>query len=148
MKRLLKLVHPLDHDWSKSVMLAALSRFRTIWYPHPLHSIVLLTFLPLQIVEWLKDKIIGSSDPSVWIGLSDRVSEGNWVWETGGQVPPDVAAKAHWNQGGGEPNGQTDENCAAMSGTWGRFDDRWCQGTRSFVCEQIYDQAKYTKNQM
>ena len=115
---------------------------RTIWYPHTLHSIELLTFPPLQIVEWLSDKNLGGD--WAWIGLSDRVSEGNWVWETGGQVPSDVAAKAHWNQGGGEPNGQTDENCAAMSGTWGRFDDRWCQGTRSFVCEQIYDQAKYT----
>ena len=49
-----------------------------------------------------------------WIGMSDRVTEGNWFWESGGhtifggRVAPDVAAKANWDQGGGEPNGNTE----------------------------------------
>ena len=63
----------------------------------------------------------------LWIGLSDSMSEKDWVWVDGKNLGP-------WsNWGGGEPNGGTDENCAEM--TENGWNDKICNTKRPFVCK-------------
>ncbi|XP_023930080.1 perlucin-like [Lingula anatina] len=67
-----------------------------------------------------------------WIGASDRISEGTWVWVANNSR----LTYTNWNKG--EPNNQGgSENCAELnkergSPTW---NDVPCSGTRQFVCE-------------
>ncbi len=56
-----------------------------------------------------------------WIGLSDQVTEGDWVWSDGS--PTNFLS---WNQPY-EPNGGTGENCAEIGDT-GTWNDLNCDG--------------------
>jgi hypothetical protein len=51
-----------------------------------------------------------------WIGLTDEVSEGNWLWVTGETFSFD-------NWAVGEPNGATGANWAFIYGSNGNWDD-------------------------
>ncbi|HEY5925682.1 MAG TPA: C-type lectin domain-containing protein [Kofleriaceae bacterium] len=69
---------------------------------------------------------------TVWIGLSDRVTAGNWIWitkEPAGSYPPTTSPP--WTAG--EPNG---EHCGAMDENGG-FESRMCDGTGDvpYLCE-------------
>ena len=66
----------------------------------------------------------------VWIGLSDRKSEGHWEG-----VDPRFRWTNYRNWNDGEPNGYTNENCAEMyyEGTW---NDVACDHYNQFVCER------------
>ena len=61
-----------------------------------------------------------------WIGLSDTLSEGSWVWQGGA-----AAQYVHWQDG--EPNGDRRENCVDI-GQGGWRDDN-CGDKRSFICK-------------
>ena len=110
-----------------------------------------IMFLFLQLKAFLKvpHADIWQGHWGVWIGLSDGVNEGDWVWKSGGQVSPEVAAKANWNQSGGvEPNGHTkssEEDCALMVRS-GAFLDNPCSNKKRFVCQLNHDSSgKQTK---
>jgi len=84
--------------------------------------------------------ILGWSD--AWIGLNDRVNEGNWVWDTGlGNTP--VTFKA-W--GPGEPNDfgfGRGEDCAIIHAN-GRWNDLKCFYKKPYVCNAIpHENSKY-----
>ena len=75
--------------------------------------------------EVLEIRSLGSN---MWIGYSDAVEEGVWVWEPGGGG----STYTHWNAG--EPSGGA-EDCAEMraDGTW---NDVRCYYTKPFLCEK------------
>jgi len=66
---------------------------------------------------------------TVWIGLSDRRSEGSWQWVSGiaqaTNTPP-------WKLG--EPSAGGKDNCAQLDMA-GHFDALNCDDARPFVCE-------------
>lgn len=64
----------------------------------------------------------------VWIGLSDRITEGTYVTVTG-------AAPAYDGWSGSPPN-NTGEDCVMISGLDGRWEDKDCPSARAFVCER------------
>ena len=64
---------------------------------------------------------------SLWIGLSDSESEGNFIWVDGKGIGP-------WNGWGpGEPNGDRRENCVEMR-DYG-WNDHFCDEKRPFICK-------------
>ncbi|MEQ1732343.1 MAG: lectin-like protein, partial [Bacteroidia bacterium] len=71
----------------------------------------------------------------IWLGFSDAVNEGNYVWYDGSPV-----TYTNWNAG--EPNGATGENCTQIypNGTW---NDLNCNGYNSMsvievsLCPQV-----------
>ncbi|XP_062568467.1 perlucin-like [Saccostrea cucullata] len=70
---------------------------------------------------------------SFWIGLTDTLVEGHWVWETSQTTP----AYTDWYPG--EPNDMGHrEDCGGMyySGHWNDFP---CNTTHSFICEKELD---------
>jgi hypothetical protein len=64
---------------------------------------------------------------SVWIGLSDRASEGTFLWVTDAALAFDEWAT-------GEPNNLWGEDCTEYRAdeTW---NDVWCDSRRPYVCE-------------
>ncbi|CAH1241242.1 FBN2 [Branchiostoma lanceolatum] len=72
-----------------------------------------------------------------WLGLSDNISEGIWVFEDGRTLTS--SGFANWNQG--EPNGYHNENCAALwSGSWWPWIDASCTDhSFGFICQLDQD---------
>ncbi|MBJ95751.1 MAG: hypothetical protein CMP23_14920 [Rickettsiales bacterium] len=72
---------------------------------------------------------------SLWIGFSDRSSEGNWAWEDG-------STAAYTNWASGEPNGGSGENCLEFIGTNPNFEnptlwnDAACDQSRWWACSK------------
>ena len=80
-----------------------------------------------------------SKDQDIWIALSDRKKEGQWIWETSRKI----ANYTRWNTG--EPNNKGGGNgrahCALI---WRHYhidywDDRNCDQRKYFVCERGRD---------
>ncbi|XP_066300020.1 uncharacterized protein [Branchiostoma lanceolatum] len=70
-----------------------------------------------------------------WLGLSDNISEGNWMFEDGRTLTS--FGFANWNQG--EPNGYHNENCAALwSGSWW-IDASCTDHSFGFICQLDQD---------
>lgn len=79
--------------------------------------------------QWLKAQV---SSPSAewWLGISDRDTEGAWVWSE------DPSAYTHWNPG--EPNNsQGAEDCGLFLNALGGWHDAPCSISRSYVCESL-----------
>lgn len=71
---------------------------------------------------------------AVWLGGTDEVSEGQWLWPDG-TVFYDSGTNAEYsNFAVSEPNGAASENCLqlATSGTWS---DESCASTTGYLCE-------------
>jgi hypothetical protein len=69
----------------------------------------------------------------VWLGLTDRAVETQWIWVDGSEEPA-----GFWHAG--EPNAATaDDDCATLvsdgggNGTWY---DQACPSARQFLCER------------
>ena len=79
----------------------------------------------LQFVAWVKD--------DAWIGLSDRKSEGQWVWESGNPFSSEIAT--HWNEG--QPNNRNGrEDCALIAVANSGMNDAPCEREKKFVCQK------------
>jgi hypothetical protein len=63
-----------------------------------------------------------------WLGYSDQVTEGTWVWE-GGYQPGFV----NWNTG--EPNNLGNEDCATINIQTGKWNDVACTNKYNFICK-------------
>ncbi len=60
--------------------------------------------------DWIHDTfgpLTGRPGVGLWIGFSDALNEGNWVWSSG-----EPAGYSNWNPLASEPNGGGDENYA------------------------------------
>ena len=68
---------------------------------------------------------------STWIGATDSVHEGKWIWVDGKPVK-----RTYWG-GHGEPNGKRNENCLQYNrfgpGTW---NDVNCDTKLAFLCQK------------
>jgi hypothetical protein len=84
-----------------------------------------LVYLKSAALDAFAETFVGTTD--TWIGLSDRATEGTFVWD-------DNTALAYTNWGAGEPNnggGMYQEDCGLLAGAkldkgW---DDRPCDPT-------------------
>jgi len=81
--------------------------------------------------EWMS--IVGSSfwvDPfdSTWMGLT-RSSETEWQWQDGS-----LFTANHWEEGAPNNSGGN-ENCVALSGSEGKWDDFQCSLQLAYICE-------------
>ncbi|XP_045173483.1 perlucin-like [Mercenaria mercenaria] len=69
-----------------------------------------------------------------WIGLTDKLVEGQYVWETSLQV---MTKDSFSNWGTGEPDGAGDEDCVVYAPSrnyqWG---DAICTRTEHYICEK------------
>ncbi len=96
------------------------------------HGFALVTVDEPAELGWLVERIVFHLGVhGTWIGLSDEAVEGMWRWASGQAVT--VLA---W--GAGVPDGDSAENCAAVSTRWtpyGLWDDRNCDEQKRFVCE-------------
>ncbi|XP_059495892.1 CD209 antigen-like protein C [Stegostoma tigrinum] len=65
-----------------------------------------------------------------WIGLHDSVEEGKWHWVDGTDYDSTVK---FWRSG--QPNGNRNENCAAMTSD-GEWHDWPCSSRHRLICEK------------
>lgn len=70
-----------------------------------------------------------------WIGFSDEVEEGTWVWDDGSS-----ADFTNWNNN--EPNNRGGENCVAIKANQ-RWNDIRCNQREAFICEYIQWGSEY-----
>ena len=78
------------------------------------------------MTEW-----VGEPD-YYWIGLSDRHSEGTFVWESGRPLSTEIANKWGWGQPDDWKNGQ---DCAFLDANT-KLDDSMCGEKLWFVCQK------------
>ncbi|XP_066270068.1 uncharacterized protein [Branchiostoma lanceolatum] len=75
-----------------------------------------------------------------WIGLTDAVNEGQWVFEDG----QTLVSSGYDNWWPGEPKGVVHENCAEVVGPEHLWNDLSCNGfTRGFSCQLVCLKAGY-----
>ena len=73
-------------------------------------------------------------DKNVWIGLSDRVTEGTFIPVTDQQTNFPPATGVPW--AAGQPDGaQPNEHCVQMLVTTGELEDIPCGNGRAYICE-------------
>ncbi len=65
-----------------------------------------------------------------WIGASDILTEGSFVW-----VTEETVAATYQNWGGNEPNNSGNEDCAEMR-TDNAWNDRECNASMAYMCER------------
>ena len=67
-----------------------------------------------------------------WIGLNDRLNEGQFVWSDG--TPFSSSVYSNWPWLDGEPNNSGNQDCVEIkSGGW---DDQHCSEERFYICER------------
>nr|ABY54815.1 c-type lectin 2 [Branchiostoma belcheri] len=80
--------------------------------------------------DFLANHVRDTTKGNTWIGLSDVVTEGQWVWDDGTLLVGDGI----W--GTGEPNGGTVENCVHIYPLKDyRWNDSTCPTSRYYICE-------------
>ena len=78
-----------------------------------------------QFTQWI------TTSATLWIGLTDRQTEGIFAWESGRLLSADVAV--HWKSD--SPTDLSTQNCVYIAGWNGDLDDTNCSGQKRFVCQ-------------
>eukprot|EP00061_Rhincodon_typus_P000924 g13204.t1 len=78
----------------------------------------------------------GPGNWPAWIGVTDRQSEGVYVFQDGARVAPSDQWYRHPQLG--QPNGGSQENCVALSTDDGKWWDKDCARRMYFICEYEY----------
>ncbi len=88
----------------------------------------LLSIHDLKMQTFVTTNAFAIQDSDWWIGLSDRKTEGTFVWTDG--TPVNFESWA-----GGEPNNAGDEDCANVT-PWvgGDWNDLFCDQQRPYIC--------------
>ena len=95
---------------------------------------VLLVVIIICVVAVLTEKIRPNfqyKGSNWWIGVSDKLAEGTWTLNSTGRPMP------YSNWANGEPNGGTNENCAFLISSDGRWIDCPCTQTLWAMCEKV-----------
>ena len=75
-------------------------------------------------------RLRAAANEIIWLGGSDHLNEGVWVWASDGE-PIDMVT--FWNVG--EPHGaREDEDYLCMASTAGQYGDCWGSIENRFVC--------------
>eukprot|EP00105_Crassostrea_gigas_P029096 XP_011450931.1 PREDICTED: perlucin [Crassostrea gigas] len=81
--------------------------------------------------EFLRLHLIDSkATGSFWIGLTDILVEGEWVWMS----TQTIAQYTNWWPG--EPNNRNIEDCAVSTGSLFHWNDVSCSSKCNFICEK------------
>ncbi|XP_045160092.2 perlucin-like protein [Mercenaria mercenaria] len=82
---------------------------------------------------FLKSYLSNLKDPIHWIGLTDEVTEGIWVWYDNNEV----ATFTNWHNITSEPNGGKAQNCVYIAEGHGyEWIDAPCGWKRKPLCEK------------
>jgi hypothetical protein len=79
---------------------------------------------------------------NTWIGLTDRATEGTFIWVTV-ETDPQQSGPPMW--GGANPDGGDDNDCVRISNAW-EYDDKDCDTIEPSICEcdaNAADPARY-----
>ncbi|XP_034546802.1 CD209 antigen-like protein E [Notolabrus celidotus] len=71
---------------------------------------------------------LASSGANIWIGLTDNVQEGTWMWVDGSRV-----TTTYW--GDGQPNSEGNQDCGEMVKK-GEWNDDICYAKNIWICEK------------
>ncbi|XP_077864847.1 cubilin-like [Saccoglossus kowalevskii] len=84
-------------------------------------------------LDYVMRELVKRNMATTWIGYYDKAIEGNWVWV-------DCSESTDWqenNWADNEPDGETNQNCAAVN-TDGNWIDQRCSRRYPYVCEITY----------
>ena len=86
----------------------------------------------MQLIEWASRW--ESIDGWIRIGLTDRVEEGTFVWESGSELSADISAHMdiRWN-----PDDYDYQMDCAIIKPDGKIQDRRCEWPKAFVCQKL-----------
>lgn len=89
--------------------------------------------------SWLRTTATARGLGGLWIGGSDAVAEGQWLWPDGAQFwsggsGGSAVGGLYANWASGEPNDDGTEDCAAAAND-GKWVDSECGNGRDYVCE-------------
>ena len=94
--------------------------------------------------QWIYS-LYASQGWDMWLGLSDQIVEGTWVWSDGGTLGSPGYTYSNWS--GSEPNGGTSENAAVISWWDGKWYDINVNDTRYGLTETSGTFTAYHWNQ-
>ena len=90
----------------------------------------LVSIKDIKETEFIKYLISVSKLSFAWIGLNDRLMEGQFVWSDG--TPFNSSVYSNWADS--EPNGAVHENCVELENN--QWIDRSCNTFRHYICER------------
>ncbi len=80
-------------------------------------------------IEWFLKDVDFDGTKIFWIGLTDQVTEGQFVWTSTSKI----ANYTNWNrwEPNGDNNGRNDEDCVHLETTWNfrKWNDRSCDSS-------------------
>ncbi|XP_005097625.3 macrophage mannose receptor 1 [Aplysia californica] len=79
--------------------------------------------------NWMRRSVVKNMQDTFWIGLSDRSTEGGYLWED--EAP---FRYSHWNPGEPNDNGGK-EDCVTWNTTKNTWNDETCYVAHNFICE-------------
>ncbi|KAL3863408.1 hypothetical protein ACJMK2_005165 [Sinanodonta woodiana] len=93
-----------------------------------------------EMEEKFIENIINVFRYDFWLGASDTIVEGEWVWETSGTV---ISQSSYKKWGHNQPDNHGPENCLALhhGGTW---TDELCSLMKHYICES---KARYNETE-
>ncbi|XP_053375839.1 perlucin-like [Mercenaria mercenaria] len=92
-----------------------------------------------NIYLYNKTSTLGDSN-SWWMGLTDKLVEGEYVWETSKHV---LVVDEYTDWAVGEPNNHHDENCVKFAHSKGfLWQDTECDDEEHYICEKLDDSGE------
>uniref|UniRef100_H2MWP2 C-type lectin domain-containing protein n=1 Tax=Oryzias latipes TaxID=8090 RepID=H2MWP2_ORYLA len=85
----------------------------------------------LVVINTVEEKtfLFEFRDKRVWIGLTDKVQEGTWIWVDGSPL-----TLQFWESG--MPDSYRDEDCVEIRNTPGSWNDQSCEASLQWICEK------------
>lgn len=91
----------------------------------------------VTITNEKEEKLLFSETSIAWIGLNDRLKEGEFVWSDGTPFNSSVYSNWHHNQ----PDNFGNEDCVEM--TSGKWNDRPCSDEKFYICERTKGEVMF-----
>ncbi|XP_063420088.1 perlucin-like [Mytilus trossulus] len=112
--------YTLYGSWNDRDALAIISTDNLLWWERNEYETTLKMLCERDIVD------------SYWVGGSDQMNEGIWLWEDGQTINMSLFRT-------GEPNGNSAQNCLSLkfSASGNLFEDEDCSIPKKFICQRI-----------